>query len=184
MAFLQAELGHAMAYHKHNTEFSEAEQIRLRFVQNKEKFSKLEPKFRQPAHIQHVLIEAFRPKNANDIKVVCDHASEQARAVIRQDSLSSPRHDRFNRPVDALNLCEEEICAIQMYTQVRALQSWLPSKCWYNIYHIRPMYTTIIASNSSDTVDVAVCVEYKLGWVFFHVLSLGPIRLALPRVHP
>lgn len=94
-----------------------AEEIKLRLLENKEKFRKLQSKFRQPAHIQHVLLDAFRPKNKNEIEVVCDHASEQARAIIEQDSRSSPRRDRFNRPVDALGLCEEEICAIQMYTQ-------------------------------------------------------------------
>lgn len=118
MTYLQAVLGHEMAYHKHKTEFSEAEQIKIRLLENKEKFRKLQSKFRQPAHIQHVLLDAFRPKNKNEIEVVCEHASEKARAIIEQDSLSSPRRDRFNRPVDALDLCEEEICAIQMYTQV------------------------------------------------------------------
>ena len=117
---MQAELARAKESYSAKNQFSEAQEILNRWKMDKEKFEKLQSKIQQPAHIEHVLLEAFRPKNPNDIKLVCGYASGEARNIIKQDSrgLSSPRVDKFNRPVDAFNLCEEEICAIHLYTQV------------------------------------------------------------------
>ena len=108
--------------HAQKQEFIKAQESKNLLEENKNKFQQLQLRIcHQPApNIAHVVLKAFQHKNPKDIQVLCVRASEQARAIIEQDSIAGPRLDKFNRPVDVNNLCEEEICAIHLYTQVRS----------------------------------------------------------------